>query len=104
MSSIANNVALEISLGNMDRETKQKRTFQAAYAEGYVHSGANKCECYGLINGCDCDCPMFLDGDCKTVYDEPELFIEMIERCNPNKDTLDEIYDAYPQLKIEEDE
>jgi len=55
------------------------------------------CFDYGSWYGCDCNCPQFSRGECKTANEEIEVFRKMVykdEDCD-----LEEILKIYPQLR-----
>jgi len=55
------------------------------------------CFDYGSWYGCDCNCPQFCMGECKTVDEDPEAFKKMIKK--DECADLEEIYEMYPQLR-----
>jgi len=62
--------------------------------------GRGDCFDYGSWYGCNCGCPQFCRGECKTANEEIEVFKKMVyadENCD-----LKEILEMYPKLKEEE--
>jgi len=52
------------------------------------------CHHEGIGGNCGVNCRVFMAGNCKHIYDDPEAFMDQ----NPDIDTLIDITDYYPDL------
>lgn len=63
----------------------------------------NECEKYCMTYGCDGECPVFIDGDCKCVDEDPEAFRKAIRETDKFSNwEISELNEVYPQLQLEQ--
>lgn len=66
---------------------------------GYV--GSVSCASYGMISGCDGECPVFASGRCVAVSEDPVSFRKMILETDLFSDwDFEEICSVYPELDL----
>lgn len=77
--------------------------YEIAVLNGHLPVGMNECEKYCMTYGCDGECPVFIDGDCKCVDEDPEAFRKAIRETDKFSNwEISELNEVYPQLQLEQ--
>lgn len=77
--------------------------YEIAVLSGHLPVGMNECEKYCMTYGCDGECPVFIDGDCKCVDEDPEAFRKAIRETDKFSNwEISELNEVYPQLQLEQ--
>ena len=83
----ANNIGLGFARTCNDRDNR-------------LPKGRGDCFDFGQWYGCQVTCPVFVNGECKTVKECPKDFIDMVIEAYPiNSEEWCEIVEMYPELE-----